>query len=261
MCRFDRSLPWISAACSCTVHPGAERPQRLRASTRRLLAREIPDPGLPKPRSERCRSIRFGCRRGSSIGDPMSDRDEPLVVEDAATAERLTIPDEMPVLPLRDTVLFPNSFMPLAVARESSVKLIDEAIAGGKLIGVFTQRDPTQRRAGPGRPLSDRHADPHPQDVQAAGRQPAADRPGPRPRSGSSESSQTSRTCAPQSAEAGRAAARRGPPRDRRAPAQHPRELPAGRVSCRRVLSEDLQALWRPTSPIRAGWPTSSPRA
>ena len=45
------------------------------------------------------------------------------------------------MLPLRDTVLFPNSFMPLAVARESSVRLIDEAIAQGKLIGVFTQRD------------------------------------------------------------------------------------------------------------------------
>jgi ATP-dependent Lon protease len=44
--------------------------------------------------------------------------------------------------------LFPNSFMPLAVARESSVKLIDEAIAGGKLIGVFTQKDPTHEEPG-----------------------------------------------------------------------------------------------------------------
>ena len=43
------------------------------------------------------------------------------------------MPADVPVLPLRDTVLFPNSFMPLAVARESSVKLIDEAIAGGKV--------------------------------------------------------------------------------------------------------------------------------
>jgi len=55
----------------------------------------------------------------------------------------LTLPDELPILPLRDTVLFPNSFMPLAVARESSVQLIDDAIAAGKLIGVFTQRDAT----------------------------------------------------------------------------------------------------------------------
>src|SRR5262247_687053 len=73
----------------------------------------------------------------------MSDRDEPLEVEELATDRPLNLPDELPILPLRDTVLFPNSFMPLAVARESSVRLIDEAISGGKLIGVFTQRDAT----------------------------------------------------------------------------------------------------------------------
>src|SRR5687768_17822562 len=58
------------------------------------------------------------------------------------------IPAEVPALPLRDTVLFPNSFMPLAVARESSVRLIDDAIAGGKVIGVFTQKDPTSEEPG-----------------------------------------------------------------------------------------------------------------
>ena len=108
----------------------------------------------------------------------MSDRDHHA--SQPATGERsYTVPAEVPVLPLRDTVLFPNSFMPLAVARESSVKLIDEAIAGGKVIGVFTQKDPTQEEPGAGRPAPDRHADAHPQDVQAARRQPAADRPGP----------------------------------------------------------------------------------
>ncbi len=57
-------------------------------------------------------------------------------------AERsFPIPDELPVLPLRDTVLFPNSFMPLAVAREASVRLVEEANASGRLIGVFTQRE------------------------------------------------------------------------------------------------------------------------
>ncbi|HEU5255590.1 MAG TPA: endopeptidase La [Vicinamibacterales bacterium] len=69
--------------------------------------------------------------------------DEPLEVEELSTDRPLNLPDELPILPLRDTVLFPNSFMPLAVARESSVRLIDEAISGGKLIGVFTQRDAT----------------------------------------------------------------------------------------------------------------------
>jgi ATP-dependent Lon protease len=69
--------------------------------------------------------------------EDISDQD-PVPVDDRVQS----IPPELPVLPLRDTVLFPNSFMPLAVARESSVRLIDEAIANGKLIGVFTQRDP-----------------------------------------------------------------------------------------------------------------------
>ena len=67
----------------------------------------------------------------------------------SGAAERsYTVPADVPVLPLRDTVLFPNSFMPLAVARESSVKLIDDAIAGGKLVGVFTQKDPAREDPG-----------------------------------------------------------------------------------------------------------------
>src|SRR5438477_11591687 len=81
-------------------------------------------------------------------GSPMSDQsekseeatrlDEDLLV----TGDRpLSIPGELPVLPLRDTVLFPNSFMPLAVAREASVRLIDEATTAGRMIGVFTQRE------------------------------------------------------------------------------------------------------------------------
>jgi ATP-dependent Lon protease len=72
----------------------------------------------------------------------MSDQLESLKTEDLSNADRpLSIPPDLPILPLRDTVLFPNSFMPLAVARESSVRLIDDAIANGKLIAVFTQRD------------------------------------------------------------------------------------------------------------------------
>jgi ATP-dependent Lon protease len=73
----------------------------------------------------------------------VSDQDDPLVVDETgATSERpVVMPPDLPVLPLRDTVLFPNSFMPLAVAREASVRLIDEATTSGRMIGVFTQRD------------------------------------------------------------------------------------------------------------------------
>ena len=75
----------------------------------------------------------------------MNDDRSPSGLESASTGSEapITLPEELPILPLRDTVLYPHSFMPLAVARESSVQLIDDAIAGGKLIGVFTQRDAT----------------------------------------------------------------------------------------------------------------------
>ena len=53
----------------------------------------------------------------------------------------VSVPPQLPILPLRDTVLFPNSFMPLAVARESSIRLIDQAVADSLSVGVFTQRD------------------------------------------------------------------------------------------------------------------------
>jgi ATP-dependent Lon protease len=79
----------------------------------------------------------------------MSDQIENLRSEDVSIGDRpLSLPSELPILPLRDTVLFPNSFMPLAVARESSVRLIDDAIANGKLIAVFTQRDAAVEEPG-----------------------------------------------------------------------------------------------------------------
>jgi ATP-dependent Lon protease len=71
----------------------------------------------------------------------MSAESERLEAEEVSSTERPAIPDALPVLPLRDTVLFPNSFMPLAVAREASVRLIDESMTGSRLIAVFTQRD------------------------------------------------------------------------------------------------------------------------
>ena len=134
------------------------------------------------------------------------------------------------MLPLRDTVLFPNSFMPLAVAREASVRLIDEATTSGRMIGVFTQREAVGRGAAARRPLSHRHRHAHSQDVQAAGRQPAADRAGARPRAARPHRADAS-VPARRGHRGRREPARRGPPRDRRAAAEHQEQLPAGRVA------------------------------
>ncbi len=49
---------------------------------------------------------------------------------------------ELPVLPVRDTVLFPNAILPLTVGRESSLKLISDLESEEKFIAVVAQRDP-----------------------------------------------------------------------------------------------------------------------
>jgi ATP-dependent Lon protease len=58
-------------------------------------------------------------------------------------------PDELAILPLRETVLFPQAVIPLAVARPSSVRAVDEAVLGGRLIGLVTQHDATQEVPAP----------------------------------------------------------------------------------------------------------------
>jgi ATP-dependent Lon protease len=52
------------------------------------------------------------------------------------------VPTELGLLPLRDTLLFPQAVLPLAVARETSVALVNDAVRERKVIGVLTQRDP-----------------------------------------------------------------------------------------------------------------------
>jgi ATP-dependent Lon protease len=52
-----------------------------------------------------------------------------------------TIPDQLPVLPVRDAVIFPNAVIPLNVGRESSVKLINDVQQGDGMLVVLTQRD------------------------------------------------------------------------------------------------------------------------
>ncbi len=50
--------------------------------------------------------------------------------------------NELPVLPVRDTVLFPNAILPLTVGRESSLKLISDLKEEERFIAVVAQRDP-----------------------------------------------------------------------------------------------------------------------
>jgi len=53
----------------------------------------------------------------------------------------LEISDELPILPLRNTVLFPGVVLPITVGRDKSIKAVQEAYRADKLIGVLAQRD------------------------------------------------------------------------------------------------------------------------
>lgn len=50
-------------------------------------------------------------------------------------------PEVLPILPLRNTVLFPGVVIPITVGRDKSIKLIKEAYKGNRIIGVVSQRD------------------------------------------------------------------------------------------------------------------------
>ena len=61
---------------------------------------------------------------------------------DKAAKDRLFIPAEVPILPLRGTVAYPDLVMPLIVGREKSIRLVDEAMNKDKMIGIITQKNP-----------------------------------------------------------------------------------------------------------------------
>ena len=60
--------------------------------------------------------------------------------EDEAKISKENTPDVLPILPLRNTVLFPGVIIPITIGRERSVKLIKDADAGNKTIGVLSQK-------------------------------------------------------------------------------------------------------------------------
>ncbi|MBM4042254.1 MAG: endopeptidase La [Planctomycetes bacterium] len=58
-------------------------------------------------------------------------------------AERFTVPAELPVLPLMNTVVYPNMVAPLLVQRQRSLRCVDEAaLREPKVIGLFAQKEP-----------------------------------------------------------------------------------------------------------------------
>src|ERR1700712_4509538 len=67
----------------------------------------------------------------------------PLNEEDEANADAQPIPNELPILPLRNSVLFPGVVIPITVGRDKSIKAVADAYKADKLVGVVAQKDST----------------------------------------------------------------------------------------------------------------------
>jgi ATP-dependent Lon protease len=64
-----------------------------------------------------------------------------MTTEDEEEMAKEKLPESLPILPLRNTVLFPGVVIPITAGRDKSIKLIDEANNGNKTIGVVAQLD------------------------------------------------------------------------------------------------------------------------
>src|SRR2546421_13047704 len=63
----------------------------------------------------------------------------PQVTEGAE--QQLQVPDSLPVLPLRDIVIYPFMIVPLFVSRERSIRAVDEALGENRMILLVSQKD------------------------------------------------------------------------------------------------------------------------
>jgi ATP-dependent Lon protease len=62
--------------------------------------------------------------------------------EEQVDVDDVELPSELPVLPLKDTVVFPDSVLPLAIGQERSVRLVDDAVSGTRLVALVASKDP-----------------------------------------------------------------------------------------------------------------------
>jgi ATP-dependent Lon protease len=76
---------------------------------------------------------------------------EVVEIPDAEQAARQQepLPDALPVLPLRETVTFPDTLTPLAVGQERSIKLVNDVLSGNRMLAMVGSKDPENDAPGP----------------------------------------------------------------------------------------------------------------
>ena len=72
-----------------------------------------------------------------------------MTPEDEDEINKEELPETLPILPLRNTVLFPGVVIPITAGRDMSIELINQANKGSKIIGVVSQKDENVEDPGP----------------------------------------------------------------------------------------------------------------
>ncbi len=84
--------------------------------------------------------------------DIAPEQEAPLAEAESSSesAPAFDVPDTLPILPLRGLVVYPHTTVPLTVGQPRSIKLVDEAVAGERMVGLVASHDPEQETPGPG---------------------------------------------------------------------------------------------------------------
>ncbi|HEX4714649.1 MAG TPA: LON peptidase substrate-binding domain-containing protein, partial [Ktedonobacteraceae bacterium] len=101
-----------------------------------------------KPRRTRKRARPLAQAEAEEQIDLLSDEVR-QAVQSGEREERLNIPDVLPVLPLKDTVVYPFAVQPLGVGQERSIRLIDDVMRGNRLVVLVAQKSAETEQAGP----------------------------------------------------------------------------------------------------------------
>ncbi|MFV1859696.1 MAG: endopeptidase La [Anaerolineales bacterium] len=89
--------------------------------------------------------------------EPEESTESRIVVRDESTApgeqmpesDVLTIPEELPILPLRGVVVYPHTVVPLTIGQPRSIRLVDDVAGKDRLIGLVASRKPELEQPGP----------------------------------------------------------------------------------------------------------------
>lgn len=85
----------------------------------------------------------------SEIETPQTQIDIEISEELEEEGAAIDLPEVLPILPLRGMVVYPQTAIPLTVGQERSIQLVDDVVAGNRMVGLVASKDPSLGTPGP----------------------------------------------------------------------------------------------------------------